>query len=102
MPVMALSCFWKPMLLCQVYGFLKLSTMTRGDCAGSGAVPLRNAEAGTPLVGLVRKFARPSFGNVAVIRLLYTPGRTVTSETGEAKYKPLPPRITKSFRPPTL
>ena len=58
------------MLLCHVYGFRKPSTMTRGDCAGSGAVPFRNASAGTPLVGLEMKFARPSLGNVAVIRLL--------------------------------
>ena len=46
MPVAALSCFWKPMLLCHVYGARKPSTITRGDCAGSGAVPLRNASGG--------------------------------------------------------
>src|SRR5512144_531323 len=84
-PVASSICFWKPMLLCQVYGFRNVSSMVRGDWTGSGAVPFRNADAGTPLVGFEMKSERPSFAKVAVIRLLYTDGLKVMLETGEAK-----------------
>ena len=58
------------MLLCQLYGVLKSSTIVRGDCTGTGNFPEKKSSPVAPEVGLEMKFARPSLGKLAVSRLL--------------------------------